>query len=334
MTAARPADPKPATSEPGASKVPASRPSAGELPAAELPAAEVPTAELPTGELPAAEVPTAELPTGELRLTIGRRGGRGVATSQYHQGALRVIRPHYLDSSGQVAYTIVNPGGGYLGGDVYDVDIQVQDQARLLLTTQSATKIYRTPGDPAVQHSRIRLGPGASLEYVPDQLIAYRDATYRQQTVVELAADSSLVMCDVVTPGWSPDGELFRYEEVRLRNEIHRDGRLLALDNLLIRPGDPAAPLSGMLSLEDYSHLGSMLVVDRRVDAELVRELQDLLAPLDPGGQLGLSLLNGPGFALRALSRSTGSLNKILFAAIDVLRHRWYRQQPLNLRKY
>ena len=324
MTAARPADPKHATSEPGASKVPATRPSTSELPTSELPAAE-----LPTGELPA-----AELPTGELRLTIGRRGGRGVATSQYHQGALRVIRPHYLDSSGQVAYTIVNPGGGYLGGDVYDVDIQVQDQARLLLTTQSATKIYRTPGDPAAQHTRIRLGPGASLEYVPDQLIAYRDATYRQQTVVELAGDSSLVMCDVVTPGWSPDGELFRYEEVRLRNEIHRDGRLLALDNLLIRPGDPAAPLSGMLFLEDYSHLGSMLVVDPRVDAELVRELQDLLAPLDPGGQLGLSLLNGPGFALRALSRSTGSLNKILFAAIDVLRRRWYRQQPLNLRKY
>lgn len=275
-----------------------------------------------------------QLPTGELRLAVGRRGGRGVATSQYYQGALRVIRPHYLDASGQVAYTIVNPGGGYLGGDVYDVDIQVEEQARLLLTTQSATKIYRTPGAPAVQCTRIRLGPGASLEYVPDQLIAYRDATYRQQTVVELAADSSLVMCDVVTPGWSPDGQPFRYEEVRLRNEIRWDGRLLVLDNLLIRPGDPASPLSGMLFLEDYSHLGSMLVVDPRVDDGLVQELQDLLAPMDPGGQLGLSLLNGPGFALRALSRSTGALKKMLFAAVDLLRHRWYRQQPLNLRKY
>ncbi|EMY33844.1 urease accessory protein UreD [Arthrobacter crystallopoietes BAB-32] len=282
----------------------------------------------------AAQPADPQQPTGELRLTVGQRGGRGIATSQYHQGALRVIRPHYLDGTGQVAYTIVNPGGGYLGGDVYDVDIQVEDHARLLLTTQSATKIYRTPGDPAVQHTRFRLGPGASLEYVPDQLIAYRDATYRQDTVVELAADSSLVMCDVVTPGWSPDGQQFRYEEVRIRNDIYRDGRLLALDNLLIRPGDPDAPLSGMLFLEDYSHLGSMLVVDPRVDADLVRELQDLLAPLDPGGQLGISLLNGPGFALRALSRSTDTLNTLLHAAIDLLRHRWFGQQPLNLRKY
>jgi len=282
----------------------------------------------------AAQPAEPQQPTGELRLTVGRRGGRGIATSQYHQGALRVIRPHYLDDSGQVAYTIVNPGGGYLGGDVYDVDIQVEEQARLLLTTQSATKIYRTPGDPAVQHTRFRLGPGASLEYVPDQLIAYRDATYRQDTVVELAADSSLVMCDVVTPGWSPDGQQFRYEEVRIRNDIYRDGRLLALDNLLIRPGHPDAPLSSMLFLEDYSHLGSMLVVDPRVDDVLVRELQDMLGPMDPGGQLGLSLLNGPGFALRALSRSTDTLNAMLHAAVDLLRHRWFGQQSLNLRKY
>ncbi|MDI3329421.1 MAG: urease accessory protein UreD [Micrococcus sp.] len=273
------------------------------------------------------------LPTGQLRLRVGQRGGRGIATSQYHQGALRVIRPHYLDASGQVAYTIVNPGGGYLGGDVYDIDVQVQEGARLLLTTQSATKVYRTPGEPAVQHMHVQLSPGASLEYVPDQLIAYRGASYRQETVVELAADSSLVMCDVVTPGWSPDGEPFRYHEVRIRNEIHRDGRLLALDNLLIRPGDPDAPLSGMLFLEDYSHLGAMLVVDPRVDADLVRDIEDVLGSLDPDGQLGVSLLNRPGFALRALSRSTDTLNTMLHAAVDVLRARWFGQQPLKLRK-
>lgn len=27
-------------------------------------------------------------------------------------------------------------------------------------------------------------------------------------------------MAEVITPGWSPDGASFRYEELRLRNEI------------------------------------------------------------------------------------------------------------------
>src|SRR4029079_12754910 len=50
-------------------------------------------------------------PMGELALQIEHRGGRSVATHQYHRGALRVLRPHYLDDSGQVCYVIVNPGG-------------------------------------------------------------------------------------------------------------------------------------------------------------------------------------------------------------------------------
>ena len=82
---------------------------------------------------------------GELELGITARPGRSVATHQFHRGALRVLRPHYLDASGQVTYTVVNPGGAYLDGDRYRVAVTVGDGADLLLTTQSATKVYRTP---------------------------------------------------------------------------------------------------------------------------------------------------------------------------------------------
>ncbi|MBA4103208.1 MAG: urease accessory protein, partial [Arthrobacter sp.] len=48
---------------------------------------------------------------GRLELRVAVRGQRSVAAHQYHQGALRVLRPHYLDDSGQVCYVVVNPGG-------------------------------------------------------------------------------------------------------------------------------------------------------------------------------------------------------------------------------
>ncbi|MFN3925244.1 MAG: urease accessory protein UreD, partial [Pseudarthrobacter sp.] len=48
---------------------------------------------------------------GELQLVISERRGRSVAAHQFHRGALRVLRPHYLDDSGQVCYVVVNPGG-------------------------------------------------------------------------------------------------------------------------------------------------------------------------------------------------------------------------------
>jgi urease accessory protein len=41
---------------------------------------------------------------------------------------------------------MVNPGGAYLGADVFVIEVEVEAGADLLLTTQSATKVYRTPG--------------------------------------------------------------------------------------------------------------------------------------------------------------------------------------------
>ena len=270
---------------------------------------------------------------GTLSLVIDRRDGSSIAVSQFHDGALRILRPHYLDESGQVCYVIINPGGAYLGGDKYLIEVALADGADLLLTTQSATKVYRTPNNRAEQHMRLSLGAGARLELLPDPLIAYREATYAQVTTVDMDSTASLVMAEVVTPGWSPDGELFRYDEIRMRNEISIGGRLTVLDNLLIRPGS-GSPVDSTCFMAEYTHLASLLVMDARVDQALVDELHVLLAPKNDGGQLGLTLLDGPGLALRALSHSTERLNEMLAAAVDLLRKLWHGQEPLNLRKY
>ena len=274
-------------------------------------------------------------PRGELELVVAERGGRSVAVHQFHQGALRVLRPHYLDDSGQVCYVVVNPGGAYLGADLYVIDVEMEEGAKLLLTTQSATKIYRTPGSFAEQRMRLRLAAGAQLELAPDQLIAYREASYRQNTHITMHPTSSLVMSEVITPGWSPDGATFRYEELRLRTEIRiESGGLLALDNLLIRP--PQHDVTGMGFMEGFSHVGSLTVVDRRVDQALADELHVLAD--GHAAYTGVSLtatIDGiGGLALRALSNSTEELNRLLGACGVLLRQRWHGTAPLNLRKY
>ncbi|GAC1458215.1 MAG: hypothetical protein PVSMB10_15930 [Pseudarthrobacter sp.] len=184
----------------------------------------------------------------------------------------------------------------------------------------------------------VRLGENAQLELAPDQLIAYREARYRQHTHVTLRPTSSLIMAEVVTPGWSPDGSAFKYEELRLRNEIHvetdDDTRLLALDNLLIRP--PLGDVTGMGFMEGFSHLGSLIVVDPRADQALADELSALTGRYDAltGVSVTAKVGGTGGLVLRSLSNSTGELNHLLQACTGLLRERWYGQPPLNLRKY
>lgn len=62
---------------------------------------------------------------------------------------------------------MVNPGGAYLGADLFLIDVEVEDGADLLLTTQSATKIYRTPGSFAEQRMNIKLGRAPGWNWCP-----------------------------------------------------------------------------------------------------------------------------------------------------------------------
>lgn len=272
--------------------------------------------------------------TGELALTLAPRGARTVAVAQRHAGTLQTLRPLYLDGSGQVTYHVVNPGGACLRGDSYAIDVELEAGARALITTQSATKVYRTPDRGASQHLRLRLGPGSALEYVPDPLIMYREATYRQTCSVEMDESASLVTAEIVTPGWSPDGSRFRYDELRMRTEIRRGGELLAVDNVLIAPG--RADPSGIGFLDGHSHFGSLTAVDPRVDEALLDEVHALVSLVSTESTVrsGLTALAGPGFVLRSLADDTAELAGVFDAVIALLRTRWTGQAPMNLRKY
>jgi urease accessory protein len=225
-----------------------------------------------------------------------------------------------------------------LGADLYVIDVEVADGAALLLATQSATKIYRTPGSFAEQRMRLRVGEGARLESAPDQVIAYREASYRQNTHVTVHPTSSLVMAEIITPGWSPDGAPFRYEELRLRTEVRVEsgetGGLLAVDNLLIRP--PLDDVTGMAFMEGFSHLGSLTVVDPRVDQALADELHEITAGFAAytGISLTEAVMGTAGLVLRSLSNSTEELQRVAGAATALLRKSWFGQDRLDLRKY
>ncbi|ANE02855.1 urease accessory protein UreD [Corynebacterium crudilactis] len=278
-------------------------------------------------------------PVGTLWLTIDDQGpqGRSRAVEQFHQGALRIIRPHYLDDSGQVSYTIIAIGGGYLGGDVYDQRFIIKDNAQALITTQSATKIYRTPQGPAKQYTDIEVGENAVLEYLTDQTIAYRESTYHQFTKVALHPTSTFILSEQITPGWHPEGKHFAYDELRLHTEITdaTTGRLFLLDNLLLRPDTREG---GFGWTEQYTHTGQMIVMGQGVDKQLVAELNELLAN-NPAVYGAVNLVDAPGtelrgFIARTLSNRTEDLVNLHEHIASLLRGRWRGQEPVNLRKY
>lgn len=279
--------------------------------------------------------------SGELSLCIARRSdARSFAARQSFSGALRVIRPHYLDDSGQVTYTVINPGGAYFGADTYQLAFDVEESASLLVTTQSATKVYRTPQGPAVQHMRVNVGQDATFEYLPDQLIVYREGTYRQGSVVTITPTSRLAMAEIVTPGWSPEGTSFAFDELRMRTEIRLvdDGKDVpfAVDNLRLIPANSDLGLGVM---EGFSHSGQLLLAGPHIAAaragleELVRDAisNDLSCGIS---RIGVPWSNAPSaVSIRSLATSTAAIASLHESAVNIAREADGGRAPVHLRK-
>ncbi|RDU36736.1 urease accessory protein UreD [Neobacillus piezotolerans] len=270
--------------------------------------------------------------TGILRLDAEERRGKTVARNVYFQGALKVMRPIYHDESGQACYYILNPGGGYLDGDRYRMQFLLEENAKLTLTTQSATKVYRTPKLDAYQETEVIMKKGSYLEYIPDPLIAYRNAKYRQKNVFRLEKGATLFYTDIITPGWSPDGKLFSYSMLQLMNEIYIDDQLAVFDHIKLSPSSQI--IAGLGFMEGYTHLGSMIVVGEQTSRELLDRLYQDVHSTEKTYSIGLSMLPVPGFAMRILANSTQVIEGIFSDCHHILSKDWFNKRPSFLRKY
>ncbi len=270
--------------------------------------------------------------TGVLNLNVEDRKGKTVAKNVYFQGAFKVMRPIYHDDSGRACYYLLNPGGGYLDGDRYQMKLSLGENAKLTLTTQGATKIYKTPKNHAYQESEIELAAGSFLEYVTDPLIAYQNANYKQKNVIRMDKTATLFYSDIITPGWSPEGENFSYETVQLLNEIYIDDELVVYDHIKLKPLNQN--IKGLGFMEGYTHLGSMIVVGQQSDSCLLDRLYSVIEMNKNECKVGLSALPVPGFTVRMFANSTQVIEKIFSEIHACISEEWFERKPCFLRKY
>ena len=274
---------------------------------------------------------------GSISMSVARRGRRTSPVTTDSFGVLRLMQPLYLDDSGQVTYIIVNPGGAYFG-ETYRFSIDVHQDASLLVSSQAATRIHRTPAAPAVQVMDVTLRPGSRLEYVPDQTIAYRDADYRQSTTIVASPDAQAFFGEIVTPGWDPEGLTFTYSAMHLRTDVRsEDGAgLVCVDNLRITPAEIGHGINGIGYMEGASHMGTVLILGQHTGGNHVDAVREVVGA---SGLTRVGVTRGTRhrvswLMVRALANSTGELHRMMLDINELDRSVTTGQGRLDLRRY
>lgn len=248
--------------------------------------------------------------TGELNLDVYKKAAYSVPQNIYFQGAFKLMQPQYLDNTGQMMYCLLNPGGGYLDGDRYQINIKVHTGADLYLTAQSATKIYKTPCDCVRQTCYLDIQNHGILEYTVDPIIPFQNSSYFQEQEIHLTNSSSLFITDLITPGWSLDGTGFQYNQITLKTTIFYDKSLKVLDSLVLEPKNTSVHSLGLLA--NFTHYGTIYMIDPHIGNDFEEQFNQYLHTSFSKNEIGLSLLSIPGVAIRILGNSTQSVQDVI----------------------
>ncbi len=173
---------------------------------------------------------------------------------------------------------------------------------------------------------------------MPDQVIPYRDADYRQFTRIGASAEAQGFFAEIVTPGWDPGDQPFTYAGLHLRTEVRDEAGsgCVCVDNLRLRPAAIGRRLHGLGYLEGASHLGSALILGHHADDGYVAAVRSIVegyrtikAGVTRGERHGVSWV-----IVRALADSTDELQRLILDVNAFDRSVTTGQGRLDLRRY
>ena len=249
---------------------------------------------------------------GEVDVRRGADGRSRVARA-YATSPLRLLTPV---NHGPAAWIYTSSyGGGLVDGDAVSLDVAIGDGASAFVSTQASTKVYRS-GRGTESRLRAHVARDGLLFLVPDPVVCFAGARYRQSQSVQLGPGAGLVLVDWVTSGRRAAGERWQFEEYVAHTEVTAGGRRALHDTLSLRAvhGDLHARLGRFDVLALVVIAGAPFeqpaaaVLGRAADTPLSRRADLLIstAPIRTGGCV-----------IRIAGRSVEAVAPVIERALD-----------------
>lgn len=172
--------------------------------------------------------------SGHLRLkATASPGGRTALTGQSFRAPYHVSKPYWDAEAGALLVQVVNPTAGILEGDSLTSDIAVAKGAALLVTTPSASRVFKMQTGSAECRQHFAVAKDGWLEVLPEPLVPHRGSRYRQTTTVEAEPGGGLFFVDLLMPGRiAHKNEAWLWDRLCLETEVRLGGELILRERL------------------------------------------------------------------------------------------------------
>ena len=256
--------------------------------------------------------------SGHLSLRAeARENGQTFLAQQSFQAPFHLSKP-YWDGHALIVQ-VVNPTAGLLSGDRLVSEITVGSGAAVLLTSPSATRIFKMHEGEAESRQHFTVEPGGWLECMPEPLVPHLGSRFRQRTAIDVAAGGELFFADLLMPGRIARGEAWAWEKLCLELTLKVGGELI-LRERLDQSGPELKALAELSGAGEGACLANLVFVSPRLEPS-VSWRAALIALHGDGVWVGLSRLRGEagGWSLKLIAPDNVALRKTLKRVRQIL---------------
>jgi urease accessory protein len=248
--------------------------------------------------------------------------GKTVVKEQYSKVPLFTQRALYLEESlPSMAYIyIISPSGGILQGDRYRIDIKLKNRAYAHITTQGATRIYRMENNYATQIVNVEVDDGCYFEFIPDQIIPYRNARFYQTVNLNVHDNATMVYSEIIVPGRVATGESFEYDICYLKALAKNQKDILRfIDIAILEPKKHNLKTLGILGT--FSVVGTMYILTKgKYVAELNEAINSIIQKFFKISGGATILPYNCGVLVRMLGSVAADLRTAIYEVIKIIR--------------
>ena len=243
------------------------------------------------------------------------RGTGGIVTQQrlgatrlmtlYQEGCAKIRLPNTHSDALEAVF--INTAGGLTGGDHMQWSADLAAGGHMVLTTQACERVYRSIGGAATIETRLNVGAGAHLDWLPQETILFAASVLDRRIEIDLARGASLTAVEAILLGRDAMGEVAMDARLRDNWRVRRDGRLLHAEatRLTGTPGEREglSLLAGRRAMATVLHIAPSADECAAVLARLraVMPSDDRIATSSNGERLVIRALAQTGLALRRL---------------------------------
>lgn len=249
-----------------------------------------------------------------------RADGRTAIGRQAFRAPFHVSKPYWDTDTRTLLVQVVNPTAGILSGDRLDSAVEVAAGAAMLLTTPSASRIFKMRAGEASGTQRFEVDDGGWLEVLPEPLVPHRGSVFHQKTELVVAEDGAVFYADLLLPGRVAHGEAWEWKKLVLELDVRRGGRRL-LRERFEQNGEGLRALAALAGAGDGACFGNAVLVAPGLAEDTSPAWRDRLHALQTGGVwIGASPLRlGGGWSIKFVAPDGVKLKQTLGAVRRVL---------------